>query len=298
MNIPSPVTGGKTRIVKTISTSDIIKSYKNIDVSIYFNGIKELYIMECLDTGYQFFYPFNVTGNSDYYDRMSEDERYYIPWKWEHVNALKYIKRGDKLLEIGCGNGDFLKRARETGANCYGIELNEKAIKNSYHKGLDVKNIRLENYPEGENNTFDVVCAFQVLEHLHDIKSFMLTATRLLKRGGILIIGVPNNDSFIKKDPFNLRNMPPHHMGLWGRKSLTNLSRHFNFSIKDIKNEPLQKYHFRYFYNLKIGNSLLKLGIMGKVINKVLYNVFAIPLLTIFSKKIQGHTIEVIFEKS
>lgn len=298
--IKSPITGGEIKVVGEIEVSKIIKSYGNTDVSKFFNGLEKIQEVECLDTGYRFFYPLSLAGDGGYYSaisRGSKDERYYPSWKWENRMAIREIKSGDKILEIGCGKGSFLDKCKEIGAKCFGIELNKEAVKICTNKDLNVKNINIEDYDQDENNTFDCLCAFQVLEHLPDVKSFIINAERLLKTGGKLIIGVPNNDSFIKKDPFNRENTPPHHMGLWTLKSLIKITDYFDFSLKKINFEPLQSYHYQYFYNLKIGNWLRKFGIIGKILSKIFYIFIFYPFLFIFRNFIRGHTVVAIYQK-
>ena len=299
--IKSPITGGETRILEEIDVAEIISAYGQLNVSSFFSGTDKVQTLECLDTKYKFFYPFSLAGNSDYYKAISnnsKDEKYYPKWKWEHKRALGEIKKGDKILEIGCGPGNFLLKAREIGAKCFGIELNQEAVRICLEKGLAVKNIMIENYEQGSSGTFDCICAFQVLEHVADIRSFMLNINRLLKTGGKLIIGVPNNDSFIKNDSFNRENMPPHHMGLWSKEPLTKMAKYFDLKVETVEFEPLQKYHFAYFYNLTIGNKLRELGLIGRAISKILYMFIFRPFLAIFHSSITGHTVVAIYHKS
>ena len=61
-----------------------------------------------------------------------------------------------------------------------------------------------------------------------------------LRPGGILILGVPNNDGLIGFADAPL-NMPPHHMGLWKKKSLVALTQVFPLDLKVVEVEPLVK---------------------------------------------------------
>ncbi len=100
---------------------------------------------------------------------------------------------------------------------------------------------------------FDVVCAFQVLEHIAEVKSFLDASLKILKVGGNLMIAVPYNNPYLfKNDIFNTLNMPPHHMGLWNQTAFKNLSRIFPIKLDQIIIESLPKkgYDFDRFYTI------------------------------------------------
>jgi 2-polyprenyl-3-methyl-5-hydroxy-6-metoxy-1,4-benzoquinol methylase len=89
------------------------------------------------------------------------------------------------------------------------LELNEKAIQTGRAKGLDVHADTIQDFARTHQNAFDVVCYFQVLEHITDVQSFVQASVDALKPGGKLIICVPNNEGFLKYDKHNLLNQPP-----------------------------------------------------------------------------------------
>ena len=100
-------------------------------------------------------------------------------------------KKGS-LLDIGAGTGDFLTQAKNAGWNCVGIEPNEKAKNISISKGVSFTN----TLEELENNSFDVITMWHVLEHVPDLEYQIKTLKRLLKPNGTIIIAVPNFKSF------------------------------------------------------------------------------------------------------
>lgn len=103
-------------------------------------------------------------------------------------------KKGN-LLDIGAGTGDFLTQAKNAGWNCIGIEPNEKAKNISISKGVSFTN----TLEELENNSFDVITMWHVLEHVPDLENQIKTLKRLLKPNGTIIIAVPNYKSFDAK---------------------------------------------------------------------------------------------------
>lgn len=108
-----------------------------------------------------------------------------------------YISPGKSVLEVGCGNGMKLEIYRSyglktSGLEPYGPELTEKEKR----LGIERKGIGDANYSEG---SFDYIVLKEVLEHVPDQKKILEKCRFWLKRGGKLIITVPNTDSLWKK---------------------------------------------------------------------------------------------------
>lgn len=242
--ILSPLTGKhEARFVSAIDSSHIIEQYRkqyDIDVSDYFRGMPQVNIYECAGTGFQFFHPESLAGKESLYRHLGKFPWFYQENKWEHVTTLPYFQEKGKILDVGCGNGDFLLLAkREKNAEVSGIEFNPDSVQSAKDQGLDVFNENIDQHAERRKGYYDAVCTFQVLEHISRPGPFIEKCLDLLKPGGIFIVGVPNNDGFLKYDPNAVLNTPPHHMGLWTRKSLTALSRIFPIKVVGVEIEPL-----------------------------------------------------------
>jgi hypothetical protein len=122
-----------------------------------------------------------------------------------------------------------------------------------------------------------------------------------LKKGGKLIVSVPNNDSFIIKDNEIILNYPPHHMGLWDAHSLINLQNIFNIRLIDLYNEPLQKYHQGYLgihlkklFGLNEKKYLVKVA--SPLLNKFV-NLITPRLSERLSDYLTGHSIMAVYIK-
>ncbi len=108
---------------------------------------------------------------------------------------LKYKKTGN-LLEIGCSDGYFLRFLKDKGWNVLGIEPSVFASQFAREVlSLDILTGTLEDF-DLKNGSFDVVCMFEVFEHLHNPLSSLVKIKEILKKGGILVITVPNFSSF------------------------------------------------------------------------------------------------------
>lgn len=103
-----------------------------------------------------------------------------------------YHKEKGNLLDIGAGTGDFLVTAKVAGWQTKGIEPNENAKNLAISKGISFEN-SIESI---ENQQFDVITMWHVMEHVPDVEYQIKQLKRLLKPNGTLIIAVPNYKSF------------------------------------------------------------------------------------------------------
>jgi SAM-dependent methyltransferase len=180
-----------------------------------------------------------------FYQLLQQRPDYYSNWNWEHGEAVKHFPNGSAVLEIGCGTGSFLKRVQST-CRVAGLELNKSAIAVARAEGLNVYDELIEEHAKKNPEAYDVVCAFQVFEHIYEVKPFIEAALRCLKPGGKLVFGVPNNNPYLYKyDRLHTLNLPPHHSGLWDIASLKKLPDFFAMKNVFLFVEPL--YQHQYF---------------------------------------------------
>ena len=311
-NIPiSPVTQkADTKIVDSIAVIDIINLYQKrfrVDVSKYFKGLSKVEVAECSATGYRFYYPFEIAGNGTFYEElqkaMAGDDSYYRPWGYDHEYAREKINKDEHVLDIGCGSGNFLKKIREKTDKVYGLEFNNKAIEDCKKEGLTVFAETIEHHSERYAGFYDVVCAFQVLEHVYKINEFITATVKVLRKGGRLIIGVPNNEPYFQRfNKYSTLNLPPHHMGLWNRKAFEKIQEQFHIKLKEVnyvgKDKWLVDAYFRakYWFNIK---SIIHQHTLGEKIKMLLAAPVTVPLslLKKLTSGINGGYIVVLFEK-
>lgn len=165
------------------------------------------------------------------------------------TNALKnkvalIIKENPKkgsLLDIGAGTGDFLTQAKQSGWKCVGIEPNEKAKNISISKGVSFTS----TLEELENNSFDVITMWHVLEHVPDLENQIKTLKRLLKPNGTIIIAVPNFKSFDANHykSFWAAYDVPRHLWHFSKISIQKL-----FSKEDLQLKKVKPMWFDSFY--------------------------------------------------
>ena len=154
----------------------------------------------------------------------------------------KYFSRG-RILDIGCGRGLFLNLMKEDGWVVTGQEFDGKSAsyaRNNY--GIDVHTGDMIG--KFENESFDVVNINHVLEHMEKPGETLSECNRILKKGGLLVIAVPNIDSlqakFGNKNWFQLDI--PFHLYHFSSKGVVGLIESKLFSVDLIR-------HFKFEYN-------------------------------------------------
>jgi SAM-dependent methyltransferase len=302
----SPVTlNENTTLVRTIKTDYLIDLYKkaiNIDISYIKNSIKEINLYRCNDSGYQFYTPFNAAGDGSFYAELSKQSWYYSYTRWEHQKALELVPPIENLLEMGCGSGYFLELLKKNrpGIKSVGLEINEDAIEEGKSKGLNIVNENVISYSKQHPGEFDFVCSFQVMEHIYNVREVLEAQLNLLKKGGYILIAVPNNDSYVGRNQHVSRclNMPPHHMGLWSNHLFNYIEKEFQLINKGIFTEPFSDsaYEICHFTNVanKLGSEFLTKLYFKTKLHLVFKNFF----LKKYRKTENGHTILALFQKS
>ena len=101
------------------------------------------------------------------------------------------MQKGQRILEPGCGRGEFLNGFRKMGMDVYGCDLSHYAGEDL--DGIEVKQTDIENDPlPYDDNYFDVVYSKSLLEHLWKPDYYLLETRRILKPGGKIITLVPD----------------------------------------------------------------------------------------------------------
>lgn len=158
--------------------------------------------------------------------------------KLKLINRLS--KDSKRLLDVGCGTGDFLLTAKNNGWDIKGIEPNPQAreIANSKTKNA-VSNI--EGLLDLEKHSFDVITLWHVLEHLPNLEAHIQLFQSLLKPNGRLIIAVPNFKSYdatYYKSFWAAYDVPRH---LW-HFSKTSISKLFSKYDMEVENTLPMKF--------------------------------------------------------
>jgi len=273
--ILSPITRkNTTEVIRPIDSQLIVDFYKqhhNVDVAKYFKDVPEVLLVKCLETDLRFFYPDQTAGDGEFYKNLykpyhEQQLEVVNAWKKEFQVALDLISPTDNMVEVGCGYGRFLAKASEKANTHLGLELNPAAAEICRERGLNVELKMVQDHAKEKPGAYDFVCAFQVLEHITGVHSFIESMVQLLKPGGKLVFAVPNNEPYyMGYDFYAPLNLPPHHVGLWKKSVFVNLQRYFPVTFKEAYYEHEGKllveafYYAKYLANIKRSKKDFKL---------------------------------------
>jgi SAM-dependent methyltransferase len=119
-----------------------------------------------------------------------------------------------------------------------GVDFNPQAVQTARERyGLeDVYCGTLEEFVRDRSPVaFDVVTAFEVLEHVEAPKGFLARIGRLVRPGGFLALSVPYRDRWPRLRSVEQWDIPPHHLSRWSKKALTTALEAAGFAIVDLR---------------------------------------------------------------
>jgi 2-polyprenyl-3-methyl-5-hydroxy-6-metoxy-1,4-benzoquinol methylase len=131
-----------------------------------------------------------------------------------------------KLLEIGCANGPFLTLATDLGAEILGIDISADLVAEAVRNGLNCRVARVEEL----TGSFEVVCLWDLIEHVTDPREFLAQIRRLSHVGSQLLIQTPRYGRVAELFGESWRYlMPAEHVVLYSLEALTALLSEFGF---------------------------------------------------------------------
>jgi methionine biosynthesis protein MetW len=199
-----------------------------------------------------------------------------------------------KVLDIGCGDGKLLSNLKNTGWETYGVEISDLAVEFARKKyGLNI----FEGVAEDamfEDEFFDVIILSHVLEHLPDPKATLKEINRILKPNGLLIISIPNVNSFEAKHfkKYWTAWELPRHFYHFSNKTVETLLNKTGFNISKINydtNPNIFLSSFKYLLEDLGINPLVGLILIfpfSNILSLIIGNIKQSSSMTLFIKKI------------
>jgi 2-polyprenyl-3-methyl-5-hydroxy-6-metoxy-1,4-benzoquinol methylase len=107
------------------------------------------------------------------------------------------VGEGARILDVGCGSGEFAALAQRAGYDAVGIDISEPSIRaaQTTHRGAEFRVADAETIASREPESFDLVTLWDVLEHVVDPHAVTAACANALRKGGLLAIGTPNGES-------------------------------------------------------------------------------------------------------
>jgi 2-polyprenyl-3-methyl-5-hydroxy-6-metoxy-1,4-benzoquinol methylase len=241
-------------------------------------------IVECLGCGFRFTNPrpkekniYKYYQSKNYISHSSTkkgliNKVYHLVRSYQFYKKKEVIhkcsnKRKGKILDVGCGTGDFLKYMASYGWEADGVETDNGAIEVAEKKlGKELKeNLALI---KGEDK-YDVITMWHVLEHVYNVEDYLKKINKLLKKGGVLVVGVPNCASYdAKKYKENwVAYDLPIHLSHFRKNNIKELAKKGSFTLNAIKPLFFDAYYISMLSAKKSGSSIVSGFLHGFISN-------------------------------
>ena len=221
-----------------ISTKDYFKSQEAFDLVL--DSSREILITTPQPA------PEDLAGyyQSQAYISHSNTQKGIVPFlytmvqKWSLKNKTNLINslsnHKGTLLDIGAGTGNFCETSKQNSWDVYGVEPNKNAREIAAKKNIFLH----QSIEDFKGQQFDVVTLWHVLEHLPDLENTITAIQKLLKPKGVLIVAVPNFNSFDAKHykRFWAAYDVPRHLWHFSQNSMSQL---FSENMKLLKTKPM-----------------------------------------------------------
>lgn len=243
-------------------------------------------VVECKECGFVFTNPrlrreYLIDSYQNYLpERVQEIEDWNRMMEKVFSNACSKInkisKTPGKILDIGCGYGLFLKKMKDTGWDATGVEVSKPAVDFGRRRfGVNILQDEFEAL-DLEENYYDVVTLFYVIEHFRSPRSVLLKVKKILKSGGFILIRWPDTVPIIKilkslGIRMNLCNLP-FHLSHFSSQTIDLLLREVGFS-------NLQTYigGFTNSLNITSRSSSLVFGLLAESLFKLSGGKYLLP---------------------
>jgi ubiquinone/menaquinone biosynthesis C-methylase UbiE len=130
--------------------------------------------------------------NAEYYSERTRKSKKHM------MKYMKFLRKGSslKLLDVGCGEGYYVRDAIEEGIDAYGIDISSHALENALDRVKDRISFGSITEIPFADDEFDLMTAFDVIEHIHpkDTLNAIAEIRRVLKPRGIVIMTTPSSN--------------------------------------------------------------------------------------------------------
>jgi len=162
----------------------------------------------------------------------------------QKVKLIERLSLGKNHLDIGAGTGHFINATSQAGFNSFGLEPDEDA-RNLAVKSFNVNIQPLEQIHKLEDKSMDVITMWHVLEHVYELQNDLKKITSLLKENGVMIVAVPNMNSYDAKKykEFWAAYDLPIHLYHFVPNDIRNLFGQFNMEVAEILPMKFDSYY-------------------------------------------------------
>lgn len=209
-------------------------------------------LWRCAETGLEYCDP-PLPGNNAFYEWVSGFPYYYPGFRWEYGEVARMVRARNfsisdfKVLDAGCGKGDFLRALDFLPAQKkFALDLNEPAIRACREQGFPSFCGTVETAIAAgflKPGEFPVVTSFHCLEHVSRPVEFARELLRATAPGGSLFLSTPYSPMSFESGWFDVLNHPPHHMARWNLAAYRKLAELLGVKMSHFapRNHPLKQ---------------------------------------------------------
>jgi 2-polyprenyl-6-hydroxyphenyl methylase/3-demethylubiquinone-9 3-methyltransferase len=157
---------------------------------------------------------------------------------------LEHVQAGERVLDVGCGEGHLAAELARAGAEVVGIEVAAEPLRRARlrHPELDLRQVAAEGAWPLVDASFDVVWAGEVIEHVADTAGWLSEVRRVLRSGGGLLLSTPDHGRLrmlwwaLAPRAFDAHFDPrADHLRFYTSRTLTELLEQFGFHDVDVR---------------------------------------------------------------
>ena len=238
-----PVTGAQGQVLRRRESWELANAYETRLGCALPDEIISKYFQEPITEYYastsdlRWYAPCHL-GDSHFYETLASIfDWYYQTDTWDKSKALELIQslQCKSVVEVGCGEGHFLKRLREIDADVLGVDLNQEAIRLARNDGHEAYTVKES---EGTNRQVDCLCAFQTIEHVYQPVDFLADYVSRFHPKRI-ILSAPSHDTLLgyTSDPLA---WPPHHATQWSQQAFECLAQRVGFNVTQVYHDRMR----------------------------------------------------------
>jgi 2-polyprenyl-3-methyl-5-hydroxy-6-metoxy-1,4-benzoquinol methylase len=155
-----------------------------------------------------------------------------------------HVRRGERVLDVGCGEGWFAAALARAGAEVVGVDVAEEPLRRARVRdpGLDLRLVDEEGEWDLQDASFDAVWAGEVIEHVADTAAWLSQVRRVLRSGGSLLLSTPDHGLLTRvRLACSSRAFGAHfdprgdHLRFYVRATLVELLEDFGFEAVDVR---------------------------------------------------------------
>jgi SAM-dependent methyltransferase len=175
---------------------------------------------------------------SGYYPSITSEPEFVKLRLAETIATFESYRKTNRLLDLGCGTGALLEVAGQLGWQAEGLDVSQPVVDHGRQLGLEVSCGELAD-SKFESNSFDVVTASELLEHLSDPKLLVQEVARILRPGGLFWTTTPHARGISARLLGTKWSVlcPPEHLQLFSVKGVIGLLRGAGFRRVVVRTE-------------------------------------------------------------